>query len=687
MNRADRFFRALAALPAAVRERLDDRISLDWLALGDQATALAVEEAARIRSRLPAPVEALVERLVREIGIAPPEVVSGIDGKGAAGSWIHWVAIEPDGESYRARNRRSGELHAGIRPDVLVGYAVLGLELAVAWDQVREAWTEAGEKALATPDSERDALLRWAAHLHGRLRELLDTASGPPSILAQARAFEDAWNAQTLRVREELATHEMSLSDGARAPRPSYYAVETGYRLYAYDTGEARWLLALAAEATNTEPAAEVREKVSSEESSQANAPTAVADMPGSVTQLPTVPTRESQRSEDPAPGVNGVWNMTAMAGLDNGETGVAVLARLGAEPIVDDSSLSEALKLALASDGAALDDARGNADGTGVGDDGAPVQDSAAGPAPDPGHGGTAAGTRPSGTPDAVAGLQFGSTLERWAPQDESDLLAQVAKRLPPAVTRRLGEACGAGTLQFLTRLRTPEGGRELHDALGKEAPGDAVPEWVEELAAALLLDTGVQTHDGLRTGPARLSPGMGPEGYRIIEVETSEWGYFRPIDFVEQIRLSLSFASNAWTATMSLGSAGTEAEWILRGAAVKDGRLSTEEGAKLEAAREIAEEVLRVRRDFAEGSSAVPSALEQADLTVSALRSVAHATRVSAGWPTGAEVPNPRDSGDIARMARVAETLHADVRAIANRLIVAQVGTDHTGVTAQAG
>ena len=252
--------------------------------------------------------------------------------------------------------------------------------------------------------------------------------------------------------------------------------------------------------------------------------------------------------------------------------------------------------------------------------------------------------------------------------------------------VKRRLGEAYGVSVTRLLAQLQSPEHIEDLRRALGPALPGNDVPEWLEELAVTLLTDTGAQTRGGLRTGRIRLSPERLTQGYKAIDVETSEWGFLVPVDVVEQVRLSMAFAGDAWQAMNSLTNAGKEAEWALEDAVDKQGSFSTEERAKLEAAQRIGRELSRLRRVFADTSSAPPTALEQTVLTTNALASVQPAIRATAGWPAGSGLPKPRNPRDVAKMVSIGEALHAAVRTIANRMIAVWVANGQVDGEAQA-
>ena len=660
MNGRHRLARAAAALPAAVRERLDTGAPLDWQALAGPAAAHDLAGAGPARAQLPAPVEALVQRLVGEVGIAPAEVAGGLEGTGAAGTWIQWIAVEPDGEGYRLRNERSGALHAPVGQAALVGYAVLAMELAATLQHACDAWGAAGARAAARSVRDPGALAQFAAVIALQLKARREAAPEPLTTAAQARLLEDAWNAQSAPVREALASSELVLPAGARAPRPHYYAVDLGYRLHVFDPGEARWLLALAAHDQRSDAAAG-------------------AGRPGPAAS-PSAPV-----GDDPA------------AGPAASDTG----------PELADDSLDKALRSALGTAPAAgrprPDEACGSAVTTAP-DTGAPV--TAAGP--------TAAAARrerdpPAARPEAAADAPWplpvtagrsstpaarpagGATLrldtagKQRSAQVQPIRLAEVASRLPDSLLRRIGATYGAAAARHLAKLLAPEGSAELRGVLETLHAGGAVPAWLQTLAAAVFADAGAQTVDGLRTGPLRLSPERQQEGYRIVEVDGPGWGFIKPADFVDQIRLGLEFATDACIAITALNGAGKEAEWILGDAAAGGGQLSGAELAKLEATQWIGQELQRAQRAFAAGSSGPTSALEQAVLIARAVESLQVPARASAGWPADVGVPHPRSPADVARTVTVAQALHGNVRQIANRLIAVGMAGEQGGSRAR--
>ena len=555
MNPGQLFTRAVTMLPDAVRERLDGNVPLDWTALEDLGTGAALDEAARAHRRLPEPVEALVSRLVRDVGIVPADVAAGVERQGAANAWIHWVTVEPDGESYQLRNDRGGDVHTGVRPEAIAGYAALGLELAAMVHDACERWLEAGEGYQATPEDERSSLAQCAVRMYTLLRAQPETITGHPATASLARTLEYAWNTQSAETRAVLACIRLSTAHGARAPRRSHYAPATSHRLHACDAGEIRWLRALAERAGAHEREAGTGER--EEETERAYA---------------------------------------------TGEVAVETAA---------------------------------------------PVEDAGAPP--------------------------LGSEPEDLLPETEVDEMERAVNHLPGAIRRRLGEAYGAGVSQALARLQNPREVEGIRAEIGPAAPGRSVPRWLEELAAALLADTGARTREGLRTAGMRLSPRPGAEdGYEGSEVETRAFDRLTPVGLVEQVRSSLAFANDAWTGLTALRSAGKESDWTMGEAEAESREFAAGELDTLEAAREIGQTLDRIHLEYTDAhGERAPTALEQAAMTAEALETVGPTIRTTAGWPGAAEVPNPRDPEDVARIAVVAEALHGEIRAIANRFI----------------
>ena len=550
MNPGELFARAAGALPAAVRERLDGEAPLDWATLEDPGTALELGEAARGRRRLPPPVEALVHRLVRDVGIVPADVSDGVERHGTASAWIHWVTIEADGESYQLRNDRSGEVHVGVHPETLIGYATLGLELAAVVHEATERWFEAGERCRAAPEEQRGGLAECAVRMHTHLHAQPEAISGHPTSASLARTLEYAWNTQSSEVRAMLSEVRVDGAAEAQAPRRSYYSPASGHRLSACDAGEMRWLRALAGHARTGER-------------------------------------REgAERSPPPA----AATPETFAAGTE------------------------------------------------------------------EPGH-----------------RREIGAKNLAPAPNREVTELERIANRLPEEVRRRMGEAYGAGTARALGRLRSAPEVERLRTELGADAPGRSTPTWLDRLAAALLLDVGAQTRNGLRTGAMQLRRRPGSENeYQGTETGTGVVLRLVPVALVQQVRLGLSFAQDAWTGLTGLRNAGREGSWALTEAEAGSRRLEAGEREMLEAAREIGRALDDLERAFAgmHGERG-PTALEEAAMAAEALRRVGPTTRTAAGWPGGAEAPNARNPKDVRRLANVAEALHGEIRVVANQLI----------------
>ena len=561
MNPEELFARAVAALPGAVRERLDGDFPIDWTVLEEAGTGADLGEAVRHRHRLPEPVETLVHRLVLDVGIVPADLAAGRECEGAAGAWIHWVTMESHGESYQLRNDRTGEIHAGIRPEAVAGYATLGMELATAAHDAVERWLEAGAYHRDTAEDERSPLARCAVRLHAHLRARFESVPGLPTTSSLARELEIAWNRQSVEVRAALAGVRLGGARGARAPCRNHYAPATGFRLHACDAGEIRWLRALA--------------------------------------------------------------------------------ERAGAG-------------------------ARVNAAGSGPDEGTQPAQ--AEGPA-----GGK------SEPPSATATLELGTAPDKLVPDTEVAELERALNEVPDVVRTRVGEAQGVRVAEVLERCRNPRVVGALRKDIGPVDSGGRAraPRWLEQLAAALLMETGGQTRQGLRTAGMRLDPDPRSNGgYRAVEAATAAFGHLTAAGLVEQVRLSLAFARDAWAGFTALRNAGTEGSWGLDEARTNGSRLSTGDREMLEAARDIGRTLDRIRRSHARvHGQRPPSALERAAMAAEALEAVGPTVRTAAGWPGAAQTPNARDPEDVARVAVVAEGLHADIRRVANRLIAGRV------------
>ena len=562
MNSGELFTRAVTVLPLAVRERLDGDAPLDWTRLEDSGTGAELDEAARVPRRLPSSVDALARRLIQDLGIAPADLAAASERRGAAGSWIPWVALEAEAGSYQLHNDRSGRVHAGVRPEALVGYVTLGLELAAAIHDASERWMEAGERFEAAEEGERGPLAQCAVRMRAYLVAELGATPGQHSAARAARILEQAWNSQSGEARSVLAGVRLSTARGARAPRKNHYAPMTSHRLNACDSGEMRWLRALAERAAM------------------------------------------GRAEEAPARGAGAV----ALRAVEDSKDRRTNPARA-------ESRAHEA----------------------------------------------------------ASSSLLLGTNPEELVPDTEVAELERVANHLPGAVQRRMGEAYGADVAQALARFQNPREADAVRAEIARTASGQNVAQWLEDLASALLEDTGAQTRAGKRTGSVRLGPRQEPGGrHRGTDVETGVSGSLTPVGLVEQVRTSLAFAHDAWTGLMALRSAGKEGDWTLNEAEAGTSELAAGEHETLEAAREIGQALERIQRAFgdAHGERAA-NALEQAAMAAETLRSVGPTIRTASGWPGGAEAPEARNPADIARIASVAEALHGEIRSIANRLI----------------
>ena len=561
MRSGELFVRAVTVLPNSVRERLDGDAPLDWTLLEDAATGAELEEAVRKHQRLPASVEVLVRRLILDLGIAPADLAQGEEREGPSNAWISWVTLEAEAGSYQLRNERSGRVHCGVRPEALAGYATLGLELAAALHDAIERWMDAGERH-EQAGGEGTTLAQCAVHMRKFLGGRSEEAPATRSAARSARILERAWNTQSAETRAALSGVRLSTARGARAPKRNWYAPAMGHRLNAFDSGEIRWLRALAERAST-----------------------------GRLEEAPAA-----------AP---------SLASLDN---------------VAETAS-------------GATRSARSGSGGKGPG-------------------------------PIALA---LGSRSRDLLPEAEVAELERVANHLPGAVQRRMGESYGAEVAQALARFQNPREIEIVRAEIARAASGGHEVRWLEGLAAALLEDAGAQTREGRRTGSVRLGPRQEPEGrHRATEIETGAFGNLSPVAMVEQIRLSLSFAQEAWTGLMALRSAGKEGDWTLNEAEAGTNELAAGEHETLEAAREVGQALERIQRAFGDAhDERTPTALEQATMAAETLRQVGPTVRTAAGWPGGADAPEARSPEDIARIASVAEALHAEIRSIANRLI----------------
>ena len=252
MNTDKLFTRSVTALPEEVRRRLDGGAPIDWAALENSGTGIKISDAVRAQGRLPESVETLMHRLVADVGIVPADLAAGALLRRAAGAWDQAVTVEADGESYRIRSHTSGEFLTGIRTEAVAGYVILALELAMAVHEADERWIEAGEKHEAAAGDATNLLALCAIWMCKHLRSDAKGDQARRTTAGMAMALDDAWNGQSLKTRAALSAVRLRPGRGAHAPRRSYYAPFTGFRLHSFDPGEIRWLLALAEHAAAT---------------------------------------------------------------------------------------------------------------------------------------------------------------------------------------------------------------------------------------------------------------------------------------------------------------------------------------------------------------------------------------------------------------------------------------------------
>ena len=291
-----------------------------------------------------------------------------------------------------------------------------------------------------------------------------------------------------------------------------------------------------------------------------------------------------------------------------------------------------------------------------------------------------TASGHKPERS--AAGTLELGSAPDSLNPDSEVAELERAVNHVPGVVRRRMGEAHGTGVAEVLERFGNPRAVDALRNVLGPAGskPGARAPRWLERLAAALLMETGAQTRKGARTSSVRLDPQRQSDGvYGATDIETGATARLTPIGLVEQVRLSLAYAHDAWAGLTALRNAGKEGAWALNEAHTASSRLSASDRETLEAARDVGRALERVRRlRAATHGRRSPSALDQAAMVAEALGEVGPSVRTAAGWPGSAPAPNARDPEDIARIAAVGASLHAEIRALANRLIAGGVAED---------
>ena len=246
MNTEKSFHRAVTALPKLLRERLDADEPLNWTALENPETGVLVGEAARAQRRLPEAVEALVTRLIGDVGIAVSDLATSAEQVVAAGAWSRAVTVTAEGESYRVWDGSKGALHVGVRPEAVAGYATLALELAATVHETANQWTKAGERHKATTGTEASLLSLCAARISEHLQSHFEEVRERRTTAGVANALERAWNGQNLKTRTALSAIRLRVGRSVHAPLRRYYAPATGYRLHAFDLNEIRWLRALA---------------------------------------------------------------------------------------------------------------------------------------------------------------------------------------------------------------------------------------------------------------------------------------------------------------------------------------------------------------------------------------------------------------------------------------------------------
>ena len=273
----------------------------------------------------------------------------------------------------------------------------------------------------------------------------------------------------------------------------------------------------------------------------------------------------------------------------------------------------------------------------------------------------------------DEARPLQLGSPPEELVVDDELAELMDAANRLPSAVRRRMRESYGIGFTQALSRLRNSGDSKAVASEIKAALSSRRVPRWLHDLASTLMTDAGAQKRYGARTASIRLHWEEGADAaYRVEESETGAVGRLTPLGLVEQVRLGFAFAMDAWRGHTALRSAGKESGWILDKGEAEGSDFSADERQVLEAARRIEHVLDRIQRAHGKHTA---TALEEAFMTAEAFRGVGPATCIAAGWPDTAEIPDPRNPDEVARIAAVAEALHEDIRAIANKFIASWV------------
>lgn len=645
VNSAQLFTLAVTALPAATRDRLDGAAPLDWGILENPQTGEAMADAVQEHRPLPQTVESLVQRLVEDVGVVPQDLAAGVERAAAVGRWIRDASLEPDGESYRVRDHRSGRVHAGIRPEAVAGYATLALELATAVAEAAERWIRAGGRHSAAVADDASALDRCAALMSARLQSRCGTDSGQVATSTVANTLSDAWNSQSLQTREELSTGlRLHTAYAAYPPRKRYLSPISSYRLHAYDLGEIRWLRALA-ERANSGTGIDADEHVPPRRTAWPDrTPEAMGGRVAPMTGEPASPPdlHAEARTEEIAiadPDSDDLALGRQLAELERAASGG--LAFVGA---ADETTFPEASTLGSAEPDVPLDLTALQAE---IG-------------------GGTQIGPR----------LGLGSDnrdIDR-----ELSRLEDAASRFDGTVRRRMAESYGIGVTQALTRLRDPREKEAVRNEISKTVSEQRAPLWIEDLAAILLIDAGAETDEGLRTEGLQLdSSGDRNGGYLATQPETGLDAHLSLPGLLRQVHLGLDYVDTVSAALHALRHAGKEAGWTLTEQGAASAQLEESERDKLEAAQQIERALDRIVHARVLPGRA-PTALEEASMLADALTAVGPPVRASAGWPGSEETPNGRRPGDVARMAAVAQALHDDVRSISNRLIAGQLADD---------
>ena len=677
MQIAEAFAAALGSLPEAIRARLDEGETLDWDSLESDRTSRALGEAVRDRDRLPGSVETLVQRLVREVGIVPEDIVLGIERQSAASAWIDWVSVEPDGETYRIRNDRSGEVHLGIPAETVAGYAILAMELATVVHRAQERWLDIGDRYREAPADALCPLARCSVRMSDGLLSPSGTEPARSTTTDLARVLETAWNGQELPQRAELAgAVPSSAGQVVRAPRRRRLAPMTGYRLHACDPEEVLWLCALAERAglgalggdAGKPPQAEVAAPIAAGEAERDEPP---GDLEAAAEPMGTEPAREAS-----------LWPRNRIGARD-GDPAESERANEPGAPGI--GTAREADRPARPADEAPI--GRGNGAG---GREGDPTDRERANEPEPPGFGTTSENDRVARSEEESVLLDMQALEERIGAETDRrlhlgtdpdtkrldrqfDELESVARQLPGPVRQRMTACYGLNAMQALIRLQDPRECDALKAEVEAADAGGRAPRWLEELAATLLLDAGAQTRDGRRTAGLRLDATEEPDArYLVTELGTGAHGSLSLAGLIEQMHLNLAFAQIAWKALTVLRNAGKEGGWALLEGANRNVEFSSQEGETLEAAQQIGV-VLDRFLDARSDPGGSPSSLQQAAMAADALAEVGPTVRAAAGWPSA-----PPDSGlprDVAAMVDMAEALQGDVRATSNRLIAGQM------------